>query len=350
MKDWKRVLISPTSSIRATIETIDNSAMQIAVVVDEKLRLLGTVTDGDIRRSILRGVSLDAPVTQIMNSNPVVANTNETRDAILAMMRTKVLHHIPVVNDDGCIEGIQLIDEVIQLPNYDNPVVLMAGGLGTRLNPLTINCPKPLLEVGNKPILETILENFIENGFKRFYISVNYKGEMVEGHFGDGSKWGVEISYIREHARLGTAGALSLLPEKPFKPILVMNGDLLTKVNFRQMLDFHTEHNGYATVCVREFDLQVPYGVMKIENHRLIGIDEKPVYRFFVNAGIYILQPEVLEFIPCNTFFDMTTLLEKVRENRGEIIPFPIREYWLDIGQMSDFERANSDFHKLFKV
>lgn len=349
MKDWKRVLISPTSSIRATIETIDNTAMQIAVVVDGNMHLKGTVTDGDIRRGILRGVSLDAPVSQIMNSNPVVANTNETRESILAMMRTKILHHIPVVNDEGSIEGIQLLDEFIQSRYLDNPVVLMAGGLGSRLSPLTKDCPKPLLKIGNRPILETILENFIEYGFRDFYIAVNYKAEMVERYFGDGSRWAINIKYIRENKRLGTAGALSLLPDNLSKPLFVMNGDLLTRINFLHLLNFHNEHSAKATMCVRDYHFQVPYGVVKVDKHKLVGIEEKPIQQFFVSGGIYVLQPEVLKVIPKNVFFDMPNLFDRLIEQGMETAVFPIREYWLDIGRMDDYERANGDYSEVFE-
>jgi len=223
---------------------------------------------------------------------------------------------------------------------------LMAGGLGSRLGELTKDTPKPLLKVGTKPILEVILENFISHGFHRFYISVNYKAEMIRDYFGDGSRWGVEIRYLHEHKRLGTAGALSLLPDNPTLPVLVMNGDLLTKVNFRQLIDFHNETNSKATMCVREFELQVPYGVVQIANHRLRAIEEKPVQRFFVNGGIYVLSPDMLQFIPEDSFYDMPTLFDEIIARGEETSVFPIREYWIDIGRADDFERANDEVYK----
>jgi dTDP-glucose pyrophosphorylase len=348
LADWKEILISPQLTIREVLKIIDSSSMQIALVVDANKRLLGTITDGDIRRGILKGISLDADVKQIMNPHPTVARSYERRDIVLAVMKLKRLNHIPVVDDEGCVINVETLQNLIRLDEKDNWVVLMAGGLGNRLRPLTDDCPKPLLKVGGKPVLETILENFMEYGFQKFYLSVNYKAEMIKAYFGDGSRWGAEIRYIHEEKKMGTAGALSLIPEKQTQPLLVMNGDLLTKVNFQQMLDFHSEHQAQATMCVREYNFQVPYGVVKMDKHRLTGIDEKPIERFFVNAGIYILEPKALEFIPPNEFFDMPNLFKKIIENNGETTVFPIREYWLDIGQVNDFERANGEFTEVF--
>lgn len=348
MKNWKQTLLPPSASLREAIETIDASSMQIALVVDEDLRLLGTVTDGDIRRGILRGVALDQPVGQIMNAQPTVARADEPREQMLANMQRKQLHRIPIVDEQNRVVGIEFLEELIQPHLKENWVVLMAGGLGSRLRPLTNDCPKPMLKVGNKPLLETILENFIEYGFRHFFISVNFMAEMVKGYFGDGSRWGVEIRYLEEDQKLGTAGALSLLPQKPQSPLLVMNGDVLTKVNFRQLLDFHTSHRSQATMCVREYDFQVPYGVVRIDKHRITGIDEKPVQRFFVNAGIYVLEPEALNAIPVGGYFDMPTLFETLIAKGEETVVFPIREYWLDIGQMADYDRANGEFMQVF--
>jgi dTDP-glucose pyrophosphorylase len=349
MKDWKKILLLPSTSIREALQIIDSSAMQIALVVDETDRLLGTVTDGDIRRGILKGIALEEAVQRIMNAHPTVAKSYERRDIVLAVMKLKRLNHIPVVDDDGCVIKVETLQDLIRVDERDNWVVLMAGGLGTRLRPLTDDCPKPLLKIGGKPVLETILENFMEYGFRRFYVSVNYHAEMVEEYFADGSRWGAEIQYIREDKRMGTAGALSLLPQKPEKPILVMNGDLLTKVNFQQLLDFHLDHQAQATMCVREYKYQIPYGVVKMDRHLLKSIVEKPVERFLVNAGIYVLEPNALDYIPADEYFDMPNLFKEIIGHDGETTVFPIREYWLDIGQMSDFERASGEFGEVFK-
>lgn len=349
MKDWKKILVAPETPILKAIRIIDDSSMQIALVVEEGNRLAGTVTDGDIRRGILRGVSLDSPVTQVMNKEPTVARLNEGREHILSLMRKKQFRHIPVLDEKGCVARIEILDDLIHVPDCENWVVLMAGGAGSRLGGLTNDCPKPLLKVGKKPILETILENFIEYGFRRFFFSVNYMADMVEDHFRDGSQWSVEISYLREEIKLGTAGPLGLLLERPSKPLLVMNGDLLTSINFQQLLDFHNERGAVATMCVREYHFQVPYGVVGIEKNLLVGIEEKPVHRFFVNAGIYVLDPSTLDHIPHNTYFDMPTLFEKLLAMKQEIAPFPIREYWLDIGRLDDLERAKGEYPEVFK-
>lgn len=348
MNRWQMARIAPDRCIRDAIRTIDEGAIQIAFVVDGDNRLLGTVTDGDIRRGILHGVALEEPVTRVMNPHPTTARADEGRDTILERMKQTRLHQIPVVDGQGRLVTVEILDELLQARHRDNWVVLMAGGLGSRLRPLTDECPKPLLKVGSKPLLEIILENFLEYGFRKFYISVNYKAEMVKEHFGDGSRWGIEIRYVHEDQRLGTAGALSLLPERPALPLIVMNGDLLTKVNFQHLLDFHAEHRARGTMCVREYDFQVPYGVVRIDHHRILGIDEKPVQRFFVNAGIYVLEPEALDLIPPAAYFDMPELFTRLIDRKQETAVFPIREYWLDIGHMEDFARANGDFPEIF--
>ncbi len=348
MDKWKDVLVLPQASVREAIQVLDSSGKQIVLVVDEQRRLLGTVTDGDVRRGILKGIDFTETVTRIMNPQPNTARMEMSRETVLATMKRKGLHHMPLVDEDGTVIGLDTLDDLIHSRSKDNWVVLMAGGLGSRLRPLTEDCPKPMLKVGNKPLLETILENFIEYGFRRFYISVNYMAEVVKSYFGDGSRFGVEIRYLHEDKRLGTAGALSLLPERPAEPFFVMNGDLLTKVNFSQLLAFHVTHDAAATMCVREYDHQVPYGVVKIENHRITGIEEKPVQRFFVNAGIYLLAPEALDLIAPDTFFDMPTLFENLMAQQRETVVFPVREYWLDVGHLADYERANGEYQSVF--
>jgi dTDP-glucose pyrophosphorylase len=348
LNDYRKILVPPTASINETLKIIDVGSLQIALVVDKQNKLLGTVTDGDVRRGILKGISLDQPVPLVMNPDPVTVSPTMDPKQILNLMKTKKLQQLPVVDKDGCVIGLKHLNTIIQPPNRDNIVVLMAGGLGTRLRPLTNDCPKPLLKIGNKPILETILESLIEHGFNRFYLSVNYKSEMIEDYFKDGSNWGVDIHYIHEDQRMGTAGSLGLIPEKPEKPFLVMNGDILTKVNFQYLLDYHEKHKGQATLCVREYDFQVPYGVVNVDKHRLLSIEEKPKYRFFVSAGIYIFEPSVLEIIPKNNYFDMPDLFRNLLEKRKDVSIFPIREYWLDIGRIDDFERAKGEFDQEF--
>lgn len=348
MEKWQDLLVNPSATIIETMQIIDRTAGQIAIVADRELHLLGTVTDGDIRRGILSGVSLDDEVRRIMNKSPMFVTTNDTFYKVVSIFQAKKLRHLPVVDDQMQLVDVHFADHFMNLKQKDNVVILMAGGLGTRLKPLTNDIPKPMLTVGEKPILETTLESFIEQGFHRFLFSVNYKKELIMDHFGDGSRWGVAIEYLNEEKRLGTAGALSLLSEKPDKPFIVMNGDILTKVNYTNLLDFHKESGARATMCVREFDYQVPYGVVKTNGHLLKGIEEKPVQRFFVNGGIYVLDPETVNFIPEDSFYDMPALFEALICNQLEASAFPIREYWMDIGRMVDYEKANGEFPEIF--
>jgi dTDP-glucose pyrophosphorylase len=331
------------------VRTMDAGSVKIVLVVDGDDRLLGTVTDGDVRRGILKGVGLEESVEGIMNTRPRVASIDQSRDSIRELMAATLLHHIPLVDGEGRVIGIEVIDEVIGSQSQrDNWVLIMAGGLGTRLLPLTENTPKPLLKVGGKPLLETILENLIEQGFGKFYLAVNYRAEMVKEHFRDGARWGVEIRYLEEDARMGTAGALSLIPEAPDQPIIVMNGDLLTKVSFGALLDYHGEHGAIATMAVREYDFQVPFGVVETDHHKVVSIEEKPVHRFFVNAGIYILDPACLTRVPKGQIYDMPTLLNGLMADEMTVCAFPIRELWVDIGHLEDFQKANQLFPKFF--
>ena len=349
MKDWKRALISTDATMRAAIGHIDESSLQIAMVVDVNGRLLGTVTDGDVRRGILRGLAIDAPVTEVMNRKPTTAQRNDSREHIVALMRQRSVHQVPVLDSDGRVTGLEVFDEVLASLTRPNTAILMAGGLGTRLHPLTENLPKPMLKVGGRPILETILQSLIDHGITRFQISVNFRAEMIKHHFGDGSAFGVKIDYLEETERLGTAGALSLLPQTVTHPVIVMNGDVLTKVNFQHLLDFHSSQGGSATMCVREHEFQIPFGVVALDNQRVTGIEEKPVKRMFVSAGIYVLAPTALSMIPTGKYFDMPMLFERLIASGDSVSAFPIREYWLDIGRMDDFERAVGEYGSVFK-
>ncbi|WP_018702968.1 nucleotidyltransferase family protein [Anaeromusa acidaminophila] len=348
MKHWQSVKLHPQVTVLEAMQIIDASALQIGLVVDENDRLLGTVTDGDVRRAILKGSDLSNPVEKVMNSKPVTIRIGEGRERVLRIMRERMLRQLPVLDEEYRVIGLERLDELLSVPLHDNWVVLMAGGLGSRLGELTKDCPKPLIPVGGKPLLETIIENFKEYGFQKFFLSVNYKAEMIQEYFNTGKSLGVQVEYLQETKRLGTAGAISLLPEKPVKPIIVMNGDLLTKVNFQQLLDFHLQQKAIATMCVREYTFQVPYGVVRMENEQLQAIDEKPVQKFFVNAGIYVLEPDAVELIPQEIFFDMTNLFDILLHNKQTVSIFPVREYWLDIGQRADLERANGEFWDVF--
>lgn len=345
MKRWRDILISPTTTIIETMKIIDKSSLQFAAVVDNDERLIGTVTDGDIRRGILRGLPLEEKITEVMNDSPIYEKAGKKAFHYKELMRKRKLKQLPIINSEKKIQQILFSDELDKALQKNNPVILMAGGLGTRLHPLTKDVPKPMLKVGEKPILETIIENFASFGFKNFILSVNYKKEIIKDYFQDGQHLGVDIDYIEEDKRLGTAGALSLFKNWPNMPFFVMNGDLLTKINYEQLLDFHNEINSEATMCVREYEYQIPYGVIDTDHHRLLSIEEKPIHKSFVNAGIYVLNPIVLEYIPKNEFFDMPELFKVLMSRGKEVSAFPLREYWLDIGRMDDYEKANGDFN-----
>lgn len=349
MKDWKKILISPSQPILEAMRIIDTGALQIVLVIDENSRLVGVVTDGDIRRGILKGVKLEHPVSSIMCRNYTSIKATSPREEIIEFMKKKEVLQIPVLDEEGRVVDLKILVDLIKMPRTDKWAVLMAGGVGYRLRPLTNNCPKPLLHLNDKPILEIILENLIKNGFSKFFISVNYKAEMIEKYFGGGEQWGVNIEYIREKKALGTAGALGLLPERPLSALIVMNADLLTKINFIQLLDFHYAHKAHATMCVRDYHFQVPFGAVTIDQYRLSSIDEKPTHHFFVNAGIYVIEPEILDLIPENKYLDMTSLFETIIDKGYETLAFPIREYWMDIGRLEDFQQANGDYPKVFK-
>jgi dTDP-glucose pyrophosphorylase len=340
----KDIFISSDTTVIRAMDVINRGAMRIALVIEEDGRLLGTVTDGDVRRAILRGVSLESSVDQVMNRHPIVCPADESRQAIMNRMKERRLEQIPIVDERGCVIRLDSIHDYLAVDRMSNPVVLMAGGLGTRLSPLTDEIPKPLLKVGTKPILETILENFIDQGFVKFFISVNYKAEMIMEYFKDGSDRGIEITYIKEQRRLGTAGALSLFrKESVNEPVIVMNGDLLTKVDYRELIQKHQETQAMATMCVREYEFQVPYGVVSTDGVYIQRIEEKPLQKFFVNGGIYVIEPKALDLVPEDAFFDMPSLFDKMMGNKEKTAVFPIRDYWIDIGRMEDFQRANME-------
>lgn len=348
LKKWEDIVVKDTQSLLETMRKIDETSLQFAIVVDEENHLLGTVTDGDIRRGILRGEGLEVPICTIMNTTPITAKSNLSISKYQHLMKSKKLKQLPIVNEHNQVVDVLFID-TLQLVTNKNQVVLMLGGLGTRLRPLTNDIPKPMLKVGNKPIIETIIEGFKQYGYTNFIFSVNYKKEVIQNYFQAGEAFGITIDYVEEEKRMGTAGALSLIENRPTEPFFVMNGDLLTQVNFDQLMQFHLEHDTVATMCVREYEYQVPYGVIETNGTDLTAIMEKPIHRSFVNAGIYVLSPEVFDYIPNETYYDMPTLFEALIKKGQKTTVFPIHEYWLDIGQMDDFDRADEEFAKIFE-
>ncbi len=350
MKNYKNIVISESSSIKEALKVIDNGAMQIALVTNSDEKLIGTLSDGDIRRGLLNNLSLEDSIESIIFKTPAVCKIDDSKEKIIEIALEKKIHHIPVIDKNGKLVGIEEVDELLKPVQKTNKVVLMVGGLGTRLKPLTDHTPKPMLKVGNKPILETIILSFKKYGFTNIILTVRYKAEIIEEHFGNGSKFGVTIEYVYENKRMGTAGALSLIKDKLNEPFFVMNGDLLTKINFEHMMSYHIQNNTIATMGVREYDFQVPYGVVNVKAENIISIEEKPVHSFFVSGGIYILSNEVLAYIPDDKFYDMPTLFENIIKDEKRSISFPIREYWLDIGRIEEYERANNEYQEVFNA
>lgn len=348
MEKYKEILLHKEATIKKALEVIDKGAMRIAIVLDDNEKVVGTLSDGDIRRGLLNGLTLDSSIENLYFKEPTLANINDSKELIIQKAIRKQIYQIPIIDNDGKLVKIEDLANLLKTNAKRNHVILMAGGLGTRLRPLTHELPKPLLKVGNKPILETIIENFAKYGFVNITISVNYKADMIQEYFGDGSALGVNINYIQETKRLGTAGALSLMKDRPQEPFFVMNADLLTNVNFEHLLDFHSFEHSVATMCVREYDYQVPYGVIETDGSRITAIEEKPIHKFFVNAGIYVLSPQVFEYIPKDQYYDMPTLFEELIKEDLKTISFPIHEYWLDIGRMSDFEQAQTEYGEIF--
>lgn len=346
--DWHTLCISHAALLREAVEKLDNQQHKIVFVVDNYRTLLGTITDGDVRRGILKGYTLNDSVSLVMNSSPTKLIESCIDINVLTKLKQKKIKFLPIVDQHNRIINLELLPEFHQPTSYDNPVVLMAGGMATRLRPLTKTIPKALLQIGGKPILEIIIERLAQCGFNNLYISINYLGDQIKTYFGSGAKWNVNINYIEEEMRLGTAGPLGLLPAHGSEPILIMNADILTKIDFEQLLLFHVESHAYGTAGVRDYQLDFPYGIFEIEENRIRKIVEKPTYQFFLNAGVYVLNEGALSYIKKNEYLDMPDLLKILIENREIISAFPIREYWLDIGQMKEFEQAHSDYEVHF--
>ena len=344
MKNWKTVAVLPNTSLEKAIGVLDKGGLGIVLVVNSDDILLGTMTDGDVRRALLRHQTMSTHVSEIMCCTPQIAELDWPREQLLSVMESNRILQLPVVDRARRVVGIETLHDMLDHKRLENPVFLMAGGFGKRLHPLTQDCPKPMLKVGDKPILELILQDFVDAGFHRFYISTHYLPEVIREHFGDGSRWNVSIQYVHENEPLGTGGALGLLPHDEIDlPIFLMNGDLLTRVDYRSLLDFHERHAGSATLCVREYENQIPYGVVKSDGHRITHIVEKPIQRCFISAGIYMLSTDLIRRVAPGERIDMPALLEREIGAGRAVNMFPVHEYWLDIGRMDDFQRAQRE-------
>jgi len=348
MKSWRKAIVTTQASVGEAIAAIESGGIQVALVLDEANRLVGIVTDGDIRRGLLRGIQLSSLATEVVNRSAVSVPATLSREERLHLMRQKSIKQLPLLDGNGQLIGVETFDELIEAPHYPNPVLIMAGGLGERLGALTRERPKPMLNVGGRPLLETIIRNVVQQGFRNIFISVNYMAEMIVEHFGDGSALGAAIQYVHETERLGTAGALGLLPQPSELPMVVTNGDILTTINYGALLDFHNGTGAEATMAVREHKVHVPYGVVSTSDGFLDAIREKPTESWFVSAGIYVIGQSVFRHVTPGVSIDMPNVLERVIAGKGQVAVYPIREYWLDIGRLEDFEQAHAEFHEVF--
>lgn len=340
---FRQSLLDLSASIQQAVECIDQAGVQIAVVVDADGRLIGTITDGDVRRGLLRGLTLASPAGEIIQRDPFVLPPAMDRQAVVGLMQANRIHQIPVVDGDRRVVGLHVLDELTQPARQAGRMVIMAGGKGTRLRPHTETCPKPMLSVAGRPMLEHIIEHARADGFEQFTISLFYLGAMIRDHFGDGSSWDVGIDYIEETTPLGTGGALSLLDPAPDTPFLVTNGDVLTDVRYSDILAYHTAHGASATMAVRSHEWQHPFGVVQTEGVEITGFEEKPVYRSHVNAGIYVLEPQALAHLDSGEHCDMPGLFERLQASHMRTIVYPMHEPWLDVGRPDDLERARSE-------
>ena len=339
---WRSAVLPLGSTIQQAIYCLETSSMQIVLAVSEGNKLAGTLTDGDIRRAFLKGLRLDSVIDDVIHRNPLAVPPEVSREVVLQLMQINKIHQLPIVDKEGVVVGLQLWDNIIAPKAITNMMLIMAGGKGTRLRPQTENCPKPMLEVGGKPILQHILEKAAADGFHNFVISLYYLGHMVEEYFGDGSKFGIRIDYIRENAPLGTAGCLSLLNKIPELPFVVTNGDVLTDIHYNEILYFHNRHEATATMAVRQYEMQNQFGVVRTKGLEIVGFEEKPVYRSYVNAGIYVLEPYALSYLDYQQHCDMPTLFERIKHKSRRTVVYPMHEPWMDVGLPSDLILAQS--------
>ena len=348
MEGIKDIIVDQNISIGKALEIIDKNSKQICLVVENE-KLVGTLTDGDIRRGFLNGLGLDSSIKSIVFKEPTTCSVGDSKEKILKTAITNKLHQIPIIDNNGGLVGLKEIGELLKPKSKSNSVILMVGGLGTRLMPLTKNTPKPMLKIGGKPILQIIVEGFIKSGFVNITMCVGYKSNVIQDFFKDGKAFNANIEYVVEEKRMGTAGALTLLKKDLNEPFFVMNGDLLTDIDYEKLLDFHQENNSKATMCVRKYEIEVPYGVVNTSEDRVILIEEKPVHNFYVNAGVYLLEPDCIDLIPHDEFYDMTSVFERLINAKKKVVSFPLVDYWLDIGRLEDFNQANMDYKSLYK-
>lgn len=344
MSIWKNSVISPGSTVEDAIRVLAKSKLKIVLVCSSDFRLLGTITDGDIRRCLLGGQGLETSVLEVMCRSPKTTRANVERRSVLNMLIELNLAYMPVVNDDGVLQDVITCQNVGIPPADGATVFLLAGGFGRRLAPLTDNLPKPLINVGDRSIIQRIVELLVGFGVAKFVISLHYKADLIKLELGDGDRWDVDISYVEESEPLGTAGSLAMVRyEELTKPIIVMNSDILTKLDFEELMRFHMESGSDATICAKHYDLQLPYGVLDVQGGKFLGIKEKPIFSLLVNTGIYVIEPYLIALIEKGEQIDMPNFLKRVRDSKREISVFPVYEYWSDIGEIDQLNKAKQD-------
>lgn len=335
-RNWVDSVLLDGGKVRDVIESLNRSSSKVVMIKSRDGKFVGLITDGDLRRSILLGNAIDDDFTSLINKNPISVGAEVENYQILELMIEHDIQQIPVLNIESEIIGLRVIDELIATPKLNNRIIIMAGGKGTRLRPYTETCPKPMLLIRGKPMLHHIIDKAKIEGFSNFIITTHYLSHMIEDYFGNGAEIGVNISYTHEHEPLGTAGALSLITEKLDEPFIVTNGDVVTDIQFSDMLLFHKKNAGIATMATRPYQISHPYGVVEVNGSEISSFQEKPVYHSMINAAVYVLEPDVLDLLPINKHCDMPTLLEKNKAEGKRILAYPIHESWIDVGRAED--------------
>lgn len=343
---WKSLLVSSSDKLRSALEVLNQSGANFLLIVDDSNTLLGTLTDGDVRRSLLDGETLESLVTQSMNTNFIHCLETDSPNNVASLLTKHDIKYLPVLNDQGKLIGVHSGDDEYLVASRS--ALIMAGGLGSRLKPLTDDCPKPMLKVGEKPILQVIIERLADQGFKEIYISINYLGEQVRDYFSDGSSFGVNIHYVEETSKLGTAGALGLLPKSLSEPIVVLNGDVLTKANYASLVDYHQRNAASMSIGLTKQEMTIPYGVVNLDQEQVLSIEEKPTHSYYVSAGIYCISPDVFSSLAGEEYLDMPDLIQEQIDQNNHVVGFPLHEYWADIGMTSDYNQANITFKEIF--
>ena len=338
---WCQAILPEDSLIGQAILNLDKCGIKIVLVVNQSNELVGTISDGDIRRGLLKGLNLESPIKSIIRHNALVVPPEMSHEMVMQLMVANKIQQIPIVNEQQHVLGLHLWDEMTITPIRENIMLIMAGGKGERLMPHTENCPKPMVMVAGKPMLEHIIIRGQQEGFNHFVLAVHHMGHMIEEYFGNGKHLGVNIEYLREDSPLGTAGALSLLDPYPNAPVLVTNGDVITDIRYGELLDFHNRYQAIATMAVRVHEWQHPFGVVQTEGVEIVGFEEKPIARSHINAGVYVLTPDALSELVLNEPCDMPKLFERLQEKSKRIVAYPMHELWLDVGRPDDLSEAN---------